>query len=123
MQKYFPNIGDIPIYRLTTNEVKNATPKNRYRADKFVECAKQYKEDITNLNNNIEDKDSKNYSRQRQYLEDKFMNDATKGLDQEQIYYLVKLSLGREYSAIRNITLLFLYRRYKDELLNCFIKK
>ena len=53
--------------------------KNRYRADKFVECAKQYKEDITNLNNNIEDKDSKNYSRQEQYLEDKFMNDATKG--------------------------------------------
>ena len=57
------------------------------------------------------------------YLEDKFMNDATKGLDQEKIYYLVKLSLGREYSAIRNIMLLFLYRRYKDELLNCFIKK
>ena len=80
---------------------------------------------ITNLliySNNIEDKDSKNYSRQRQYLEDKFMNDATKGLDQEQIYYLVKLSLGSEYSAIRNIMLLFLYRKYKDELLNCFVK-
>lgn len=122
-KSYKPRTNVIPIYRLTTDEVKNATPKNRYRADKFIECAKQYTADIKNLNNNIEDKDSKNYSRQRQYLEDKFMNDATKGLDQEQIYYLVKLSLGREYSAIRNIMLLFLYRRYKDELLNCFIKK
>lgn len=121
-KSYKPRTNTIPIFRLTTDEVKNATPKNRYRADKFVECAKQYMTNIKDLNKNTEDKDSKNYSRQRQYLEDRFLNDATKGLNQEQIYYLVKLSLSREYSAIRNIMLLFLYRKYKDELLNCFVK-
>lgn len=121
-KSYANRTQTIPIQRLTTDEVKNATPKNRYKADKFIECAKQYMADIKNLNNNIEDKDSKNYSRQRQYLEDKFMNDATKGLDQKQIYYLVKLSLSGDYSAIRSIMLLFLYRKYKDELLNCFVK-
>lgn len=119
-KSYAERTKHISIYKLLAPEVRRAKEKNHHRRKKFMDCVDQYRSDMKELNAKVTDKDSKNYIHQRQSIEDMFLDDATKGLDQEQINYIVNMTVGNR--EIRNTVFLFLYRKHRQELLKCFVE-
>lgn len=95
---------------------------NRYKKDRFVEAVQNY-----NISDKWIEKHEKEMSKEtvlslKNRNMTQFLVKVSKELDQETIMQLVILATDDNNSKIRATILNFLFKLYKDEFMNCFIK-
>lgn len=95
---------------------------NRYKKDKFVEEAVKYNRTYKWIEGHEKEMDDDTVSALKNRAMTQFLAKVSKELDQETIMQLVIYATDDSNSDVCATILNFLFKLYKDEFMNCFIK-
>lgn len=95
---------------------------NRYKKDKFVEEVRSYNKSDKWLEKHEAEMDKETFFSLKNRNMTQFLAKVSKELDQETIMQLVIYATDDDNSNVRATILNFLFKLYKDEFMNCFIK-
>ena len=95
---------------------------NRYKKDKVISEAEEYNKNEKWIESHKSEMDDDTYFALKNRAMTKFLNKASKNLDQETIMQLVIYATNDDNSDICATILNFLLKNYKEELMSCFKK-
>lgn len=95
---------------------------NRYKKDKVISEAEEYNKNEKWIESHKSEMDDDTYFALKNRAMTKFLNKASKNLDQETIMRVVIYATDDDNSDICATILNFLLKNYKEELMSCFIK-
>lgn len=95
---------------------------NRYKKDKVILEAKEYNETEKWLESHKNEMDDGTFFALKNRAMTQFLNKASKNLDQETIMQLVIYATDDDNTDVRTTILNFLFRNYRNEFMNCFVK-
>lgn len=119
--KYAPRESNIVFRDLLNKSVKGKGI--RYKKEKVISEAEQYNKTDKWIESHRTSLNRNTYFLLRQKAISQFLYRADNNLDQETVMQLVIFAIRNDNSDICGSILNFLYRNYRDEFLNCFIKK
>ena len=119
--KYAPRESHIVFRDLLNKSVKGKGI--RYKKEKVISEAEQYNKTDKWIESHRTSLNRNTYFLLRQKAISQFLYRADNNLDQETVMQLVIFAIRNDNSDICGSILNFLYRNYRDEFLNCFIKK
>mgnify|MGYP006876757175 CR=1 FL=1 len=119
--KYAPRESHIMFRDLLNKSIKGSGI--RYKKEKVILEAKQYNKTDKWIESHRNCLDKNTYFSLRQKAISQFLYKADNNLDQETIMQLVIFAIRNDNSDICASIFNFLYRNYREEFLNCFIKK
>ena len=95
---------------------------NRYKKDKFVEEVRSYNKFDKWLEKHEAEMDKETFFSLKNRNITQFLAKVSKELDQETIMQLVIYATDDDNSDVRATILNFLFKLYRDEFMDCFIK-
>lgn len=95
---------------------------NRYKKDKFVEEAANYNRNYKWIEGHEKEMDDDTAFALKNHAMTQFLAKVSKELDQETIMHLVIYATDDDNSDVCATILKFLFKLYRDEFMNCFIK-
>ena len=119
--KYAPRESHIVFRDLLNKSVKGKGI--RYKKEKVISEAERYNKTDKWIESHKTSLNKNTYFSLRQKAISQFLYRADNNLDQETVMQLVIFAIRNDNSDICGSILNFLYRNYREEFLNCFIKK
>lgn len=122
---YAPRQSHMPLRNLLNKELigkKNLSRKEKAMKEIVIRHAKFYNKSVAWIESHKSDMKKSCYHLLKQGAMTQFLHRADKNLNQETIMQLVIFAFQDDNSDVRGTILNFLYKCYKHEFLNCFIK-
>lgn len=111
----------LPLRDFFNTEIKGHG--NRYKKEKVIKEAETYNNNIRSLMAMESQMDEDTIFQLTINYMKQFLNKAAKNLDQETIMQLVIYASKDENKMLRSTIFNFLFTNYREEFLNCFVKK
>lgn len=118
--KYADREYHIPLRNLWNNDVIGRG--NKFKRDKVISAANEYNKTEKYLESQKEKYDDKTAITLRSRAMSRFLNKASKNLDQETVMQLIIYAVKDENSDVCTTILNFLFREHRDLFMNCFQK-
>lgn len=110
----------IPVKDFLNPDIKGKG--NRFKEEKVINVAKSYKKTSDWIESHKLDLKDSDYLALKNNAVAQFLNRVSKTIDQETVMQLLKEAIKEKNSDVTMTILNFLYKEYKEELLNCFVK-
>lgn len=118
--KYADREYHIPLRDLWNHDVIGKG--NKFKREKVISAADEYNKTDKYLESQKDKFDDKTFLTLRNHAMSRFLNRASKNLNQETVMQLVIYAVKDENSDVCTTILNFLFREHKDKFMNCFQK-